>query len=59
EIDHLHEHGRGGATTQTNAAPLCGLCRIRHKPHYAESVIMPNSGADVLVSAEFGLSCSA
>ena len=28
-------------------------------PHYAESVIMPNSGADVLVSAEFGLSCSA
>jgi hypothetical protein len=24
EIDHLHEHGRGGATTQTNAAPLCG-----------------------------------
>ncbi|CCM64533.1 hypothetical protein BN381_410002 [Candidatus Microthrix parvicella RN1] len=29
------------------------------RPHYAESVIMPNSGADVLVSAEFGLSCSA
>jgi hypothetical protein len=24
EIDHLHEHGRGGETTQTNAAALCG-----------------------------------
>ena len=24
EIDHLHEHGRGGETTQANSAPLCG-----------------------------------
>ena len=28
-------------------------------PHYAESVIMPNEGLDVLVGAEFGLVCSA
>ena len=24
EIDHLHEHGKGGSTTQANSAPLCG-----------------------------------
>ena len=24
EIDHLHEHGRGGTTQPANAAPLCG-----------------------------------
>ena len=59
EIDHLHEHGRGGLTNPHNAAPLCGLCRMRHKPHYAESVIMPNGGADVLVGAGSAVLCSA
>ncbi|MGB3029741.1 MAG: HNH endonuclease signature motif containing protein, partial [Candidatus Microthrix parvicella] len=24
DIDHLHEHGRGGLTNPHNAAPLCG-----------------------------------
>ncbi len=24
EVDHLHEHGRGGPTSPSNAAPLCG-----------------------------------
>ncbi|MFZ1440368.1 MAG: DUF222 domain-containing protein [Candidatus Microthrix subdominans] len=24
EIDHLHEHGRGGTTSPSNSAPLCG-----------------------------------
>ncbi len=24
EIDHLHEHGRGGTTDPSNSAPLCG-----------------------------------
>ncbi len=25
EVDHLHPHARGGGTTATNGAPLCGF----------------------------------
>ncbi len=59
EVDHLIEHSRNGPTNPSNASPLCGLCRMRHKPHYAESVIMPNGGADVLVGAGSAVLCSA
>ena len=59
EIHHLIHWEDGGPTNTSNLAAICKLCRYRHNLHYAESMIMPMSGADVLVGAEFGALCSA
>jgi hypothetical protein len=29
QIDHIHEHARGGETTQENGGPACGFHNIR------------------------------
>jgi hypothetical protein len=39
---HLAHWIDGGETSVRNGALLCGLCRRRHKPHYADSVFMPS-----------------
>ena len=35
---------RGGPTDLGNLVLLCSLCRRRHKPHYADSFVMPTAG---------------
>jgi hypothetical protein len=38
---HIQHWAAGGPTRLANLALLCGLCRARHKPHYADRRIMP------------------
>ena len=41
DLDHVVRWADGGDTSKENLVPLCRLCRIRHKAHCAEVVIMP------------------
>jgi hypothetical protein len=49
EIDHVIPYAEGGLTTLANTARLCSLCRHRHKPHYADLLVMPTCCRDPLV----------
>ncbi len=44
EIHHIHEQAKGGTHEMSNVTLLCGLCRARHKPHYAGCLVMPGRG---------------
>jgi len=43
DCHHLEHWADGGETKVENLALICGLCRARHKPHYADSRIMPRA----------------
>jgi hypothetical protein len=42
---HVQHWLHGGETSVENVILVCGLCRARHKVHYAASRIMPSGGA--------------
>ena len=41
DLHHIEPKERGGSHEPENITTLCGLCRARHKLHYAAYVIMP------------------
>jgi hypothetical protein len=41
QFAHLDPHRAGGDREADNIVLLCGLCRYRHNPHYADFGIMP------------------
>ena len=41
DAHHVVHWADGGETSLGNTLLLCSLCRARHKPHYADSNIMP------------------
>ncbi len=45
ELHHIVWRILGGDHDPENVILLCGLCRARHKSHYAAYVIMPRSGS--------------
>ena len=45
EYHHEEAYGLGGDRSAGNVRLLCGLCRYRHKPHYADYLIMPRRAA--------------
>jgi hypothetical protein len=51
DADHTVPFDQGGATCECNLAPLCSLCRCRHKLHYADLGIMPTWRLGRLVAA--------
>jgi hypothetical protein len=56
DVHHLVPRAHGGTHEMSNLALLCGLCRARHKPHYADYPIMPRR---CLVSDEDAVSYAA
>jgi hypothetical protein len=49
---HLQPRAEGGDHDPDKIISLCGLCRARHKPHYAAFSFMPRSGALARVPRE-------
>ena len=45
EIHHIHPQALGGTHELSNLILICGLCRARHKSHYADYVVMPRSSS--------------
>jgi len=43
DVHHIELRSEGGRNEAANLIILCGLCRTRHKPHYAAFPIMPRS----------------
>jgi len=43
QFHHKQPYARGGHATLENIALVCGLCRVRHKPHYAACGFMPHT----------------
>jgi len=43
DVHHIDLRSEGGPNDAENLITLCGLCRTRHKPHYAAFPIMPRS----------------
>jgi hypothetical protein len=48
DVHHIIHKEDGGKTSVTNCVLLCQLCRRRHKPHYAEVLVMPMPGFPAL-----------
>ena len=44
---HIQHWIQGGETRIDNLLFLCALCRARHNPHYADSLIMPRAAGGV------------
>jgi hypothetical protein len=40
---HIEPRSEGGGNEADNLVTLCGLCRVRHKPHYAACGFMPHT----------------
>jgi hypothetical protein len=51
---HVDPRCRGGADTPDNLVALCSLCRERHKPHYADCLLMPRRAVEALCRTHFG-----
>ncbi len=45
EIHHIVAQALGGSHDVENTILICGLCRARHKVHYADYVVMPRSSS--------------
>jgi len=41
DLHHIVLRSEGGQNHAENLLTLCGLCRARHKPHYAAYGFMP------------------
>ena len=46
DVHHLWLRSEGGPNHPSNLCVLCGLCRARHKAHYADSLIMPRGPSE-------------
>ena len=53
EVDHIDAAGRGGTATLENLRLACRLCRERHKPHYADSDLMPRASVEAVSAWRF------
>jgi hypothetical protein len=47
-VDHVVAEALGGPTELGNLRLVCGLCRERHKPHYADCLVMPSRDPEAL-----------